>query len=420
MAMNKTNASHFLKRTYPKKTRDIQATRKGKLWAMIPRSTEGFGESYDVGMEYGGLVGVGADFTKARARSVANGASGSKFAVTEKTFYSFAHIDGNLMRKARASSEGMIKDRLVKASERAFEAFNHRMSRYCYGDGFTPLGVVSSDTTLASTVIQLTRPEDAINFKVNDVIFLAPDASASAARNSGATVTVSKVDRNLGKLTITTTLNVTIAAAAAGDLIFVDGDRGTGAAPARVQPLGLDGWNPFTAPGGSDSFFGVNRSNDEVRLSGWRMGGLNKTERQATLEALYQVQNDGAEFVTFVMHPKRMREIAKDIEGNKFWSSVDLPSAVAGISIKGAKWMTEWGEVNMIADPYCPSNIIRGLDLSCWSYRSEGPMPDFLTFDDGNLITIEASDQGELRVGGDFELVCEHPPANIVIDMDQA
>lgn len=420
MAMNKTNASHFLKRTYPKKTRDIQATRKGKLWAMIPRSTEGFGESYDVGMEYGGLVGVGADFTKARNRSIATGASGSKFAVTEKSFYSFAHIDGNLMRKAKAGSEGMIKDRLVKASERAFEAFNHRMSRYCYGDGYTPLGVISSDTTLASTVIVLTRPEDAINFKVNDVLFLAPDASTSAARNSGATVTVSKVDRNLGRLTITTTLSTTIAAAAAGDLIFVDGDRGTGAAPTRLQPLGVDGWNPFTAPGGSDSFFGVNRSNDEVRLAGWRMGGLNKTERQATLEALYQVQNDGAEFVTFVMHPKRMREIAKDIEGNKFWSSVDLPSAVAGISIKGAKWMTEWGEVTMIADPYCPSNIIRGMDLSTWSYRSEGPMPDFLTFDDGNLITIEASDQGELRVGGDFELVCEHPPANIVIDMDQA
>lgn len=420
MAMNKTNASHYLKRVYPKKTRDFAVTRKGKLWASIPRDDGGFGESYDVGMEYGGLVGVGSDFTKARARSIAAGSTGAKFSVTEKTFYSFAHIDGNLMRKAKATSEGLIKSQLVKASDRAFEAFNHRMSRYCYGNGYTQLGVIDSTTTLASTVIVLTRPEDAINFKVNDEIFLAPDASTSAARNAGAKVVVTKVDRNLGKLTISTTLNVTIAAAAAGDLIFVDGDRGTGAAPARVQPLGVDGWNPFTAPGGSDSFFGVNRSNDEVRLSGWRMGGLNKTARQATLEALFQVQNDGAEFVSFFMHPKQMREIAKDIEGNKFWSSVDLPSAVAGISIKGAKWMTEWGEVNMIADPYCPANIIRGMDLSTWCYRSEGPMPDFMTFDDGNIITVADADQGELRVGGDFELVCEDPYRNIVIDMDQA
>lgn len=417
MGLNKTNASHYLKRVYPRKVHDQYSTRMGKLWASIPRSSEGFGESYDVGMEYGGLNGVGSDFTKARARSIANGATGAKFAITETSFYSFAHIDGNLMRKAKATGEGLIKQKLVKAADRAMRAFNHRMSRYIYGDGYTPLGVISTDTTLASTTIVLTRPEDAINFEVNDTVFLAPDASTSAARNSGATVVVSGVNRAAGTLTITTTLTTTIAAAAHGDLIFVDGDRGTGSSPTRVQPVGADAWNPFSAPG---TLFGVTRSADPVRLGGWRAGGLGKTEREATIDGLYQVMNDGAEFVTFFMHPKRIRNLAKDIEGQKFWTSADLPSGVAGISVKGFKWMTDYGEVNLVADPYCPSNIIRGLTLDTWELRGEGSVPDFLTFDDGNIITVADADQGELRVGGDFQLICHEPKMNIVIDMDQA
>ena len=419
MALNKTNATHFLRRTYPKKTRDLYSTKAGKLWAMLPRTYEGFGESYDVGMEFGGLNGAGADFTKARARAAASGASGVKFAVTELPYYSFAQISGNLMRKAKASGEGMIKDRLIKASERAYRAFNHRMSRYCYGNGYTPLGTIASTTTLASTILELANVEDAINFEVNDVIGFAPDLSTSAMRNSGATLTVTKVDRNLGKVTVSANIS-TVTGTAVGDYIFVDGDRGTGAAPTRVLPMGVGGWNPATAPGGSDSFFGVNRSTDEVRLAGWRMGGLNKTPRVAVLDGIFQILNDRAESATVFMHPRQMRDIARDIESNKFWSSADLPSAIAGVSIKGAKWMTEWGEVNMVSDAYAPVNEIRILDLDTWEYRGEGNFPDYLTFDDGNVITLESADAGELRVGGDFELICHDPKRNLVIDMTVA
>ncbi|MHC5062025.1 MAG: hypothetical protein ACYTFK_13185, partial [Planctomycetota bacterium] len=126
-----------------------------------------------------------------------------------------------------------------------------------------------SGTPGASTTLTLAKPDDITNFEVGQRLVFAAN-SASALRDSGAHLTVVAVNLSAGTMVMSANLN-TITGLADGDAIFVKGDYE--AADDRNKISGLAAWLPASAPGGSDSFFGVNRSVDPVRLAGHRLSG---------------------------------------------------------------------------------------------------------------------------------------------------
>lgn len=419
MALNKANINHFLKRVYPRKVLDEQSDKVGKLLAMMPRNSRGFGESYDVGIEYGRLVSSGADFTKTQTLASSTAPQGKKFANAEVTHYTLARITGNVVRKARAGNDGMFKEALTSKGRKVFATEVHRMSRAIYEAGYGVIGQVGSITNGDATndLIVLKYRQDVINFDEDMVIGLVINTGKSAAmRDSGDTTTVARVDRALGYVYCDDNVVTKINGAAPDDYIAIDGDRGTGATPTKIMPDGLEAWVPPTAPGGSDSFKGINRSSDVTRLAGWRLGAKNKTVRESFMEGPYLVQEDITSFMTIFTNPARFKELALDIESSKVFHREVFQSAVAKIGIKGAVIEHEMGELRVIPDPYCPYAYSWGLDLSYWELRSEGPWPDFLTFDDGNMITVDAADQAEIRGGGDMNMVCRNPGAQIIFD----
>src|SRR5581483_9521973 len=79
-------------------------------------------------------------------------------------------------------------------------------------------------------------------------------------RSAGATVTITGLNRSTGTLTASGNWTAGIAAVAAGDYLFPQGDYN------NVMPGALGGW--LTTPGGGDSFYGVNRNADVTRLAG--------------------------------------------------------------------------------------------------------------------------------------------------------
>lgn len=91
-----------------------------------------------------------------------------------------------------------------------------------------------------------------------------------------------------------------------------------------------------------------------------------------------------------------------------------------GIGIRGAMLQAEEiGEVAIIPDRYCPKKKSFCLDMETWELRSEGTWPQFMTFgDQGDLMTVDASDQAEVRVGGDLNVVCTAPMNNAIINHD--
>lgn len=418
MALNKTNVNHFLKRIYPRQVLDIQSDKIGRLLAMMPRSSKGFGESYDVGVEQGRLVASGADFTKTQALASSTAPGGSKFVNTEVTHYSLARITGNVVRKARAGNDGMFKEALTIKGRKVFATEVHRMSRAIYEAGYGVIGQIGSITNATGTNdrIVLKYRQDAINFDKDMVIGLTTNTGKSAAmRDSGDTTTVVAVDRANGYVDIADNLTSKITGAANNDFIVVDGDRGTGASPTKLVVDGLEAWIPPTTPTAT-LFKNVDRSVDPVRLGGWRLACASLSVREAFLRGPYLVQEDIQSFMTIFCNPARFQAFALDVESGKIFTEETFKSGKAGIGVNGAIIKHELGEVRIIPDPYCPYSYSWGLDLDTWELRSEGPWPDFLTFDDGNMITVDAADQAEIRGGGDVNIVCSNPGANIIFD----
>lgn len=421
MAISKTNSTHYLKKKYPDAVKYAMGESYGKFLAMVRKKTDGLGEGLDIGVEHGRLPSTGADFDKAQTLAGSQKPANKKFSVTEVTHYTIARITGQIIRKTKAGDSGIFKAALNNKSRTAFNTEIHCLSRAVYDTGYGVIGRIASGGVSSATVT-LDNKEDAINFDVGMEVGFVDGSGGdetAAMRDSGAALGVASVDRSAGTVTFDANVS-TVSGAAALDYLVRDGDRGTGSSPTKLMPSGLKGWCPDSVASSGDSFFGVDRYTDVTRLAGHRIGGLNKTVREAFIDATFEVMNDGATVTTIFCHPAKFGQLAKDVEAQKLFNATSFKSYKAELSIPGAKVMTPYGEVNIIPDAYCPVDRAWALDLSTIELRSEGTWPDFLTFDDGNFITVDGADQGEVRVGGDMQLVCYSPNRMCLVNFDSA
>ena len=419
MAISKANSTQWLKRVYPEKVRMLMGDSYGKLLAMVRKSGKGFGESLDIGVEHGRLPSTGADFAKTQALATSTAPANKKFAVVETTHYTLARIQGNIIRKTKAGSDGIFKEVLGNKSRSAFNTEAHAISRGVYSQGYGTIGRIGS---ISTDTITLTNEEDAINFDIDMEVALTDgsgDDESAIMRDTGTALKVIAVDRSAGTVQLESVVS-TITGAAAGDYIVRDGDRAITAQPAKLMPSGLEAWNPRTVAASGDLHFGVDRFSDVTRLAGHRLNALDMTEREAYIKATFKVMNDGATVSTIFTHPARFEKFALDLEGSKLFNAVNFKSSVAQVSIPGAEVMTSYGMVRIIPDSYCPFDLSFAAELDYLELRSEGSWPDFLTFDDGNFITVDGADQGEVRVGGDLQFVNYKPNCACLIKHDTA
>lgn len=413
--ISKANTTFLLKNVYTRKVIDQLVEQRGAFFAMIKKSSDMGGNGYFFPVQYGRLVSAGADFTKAQTQATAVSPKGEQFGVTPVTDYALAQITGLFHRAARGGNEKAFRDGLLFATRQAFMTWSHRASWIAYGKGFGKIGTIAATTVLASDTIVLTNKEDALKFDVNQKLVFAATESASALR-AGGTLTIKSVDRSAGKIVVTVAdMSAVIATLALGDSIFQDGDRQDSATPSRLVGAGFTAWIPQTKPGGADSFFGVNRSVDD-RLSGFREPGKSVSKYESMINAAAQVQNDGRKISHFFMHPANFKEVAKEVDGRRFFQMTEVRSRV-GISIKAAEILTDFGTVLVVPDAYCEKDSTIGVTLDMWEWKSQGMTPDWLVSpDDGNILTVPTADALEVRVGGDGNFICNDPAGQVVID----
>src|SRR6185369_11098530 len=96
-------------------------------------------------------------------------------------------------------------------------------------------------------------------------------------------------------------LNTLITGVATGDYIQIDGDFGDGL-------LGVDGWNPYTAPGAT-SFYGIDRTVDLVRLSGNRLDGTGRSVEEAFVRLMTRTCLQGGRPNFGMCNPARWEEL---------------------------------------------------------------------------------------------------------------
>lgn len=379
---------------------------KGLAAAMVPKI--GWTGNPTWGMRVGSHPGGSADFATAQSQGGNEVAAVVQPSIsTYQQDFGLATIEGRLMAAA-SNKEGTLYDKMVGQIDSIMEGTMQSFSGKIYRGGFGKMSEISAGSTVGSPTISLKYPEDSIQFEIGMRIVLAATETA-ALRSAGANARITAIDFKAGTLTFAGNLTAEIAAAAAGDSIFRNGDRAAGAVSVRSCVAGFEA--QFNA---TDTLHGVVRTADS-RLRGVIVPNAGGTEEENIIDGMSEVRRYGGKTDWIFLNPTRLRNITKTAMGRYRPASVASP--LPGIGVKGINLMTLDGKsVDIFDDPFCPVDRIWGIEkesLQVFLAGENSQIPRFLDHDGvGNVLRGNAYDGVESRVGYYADVGCNAPIHN--------
>jgi hypothetical protein len=173
---------------------------------------------------------------------------------------------------------------------------------------------------------------------------------------------------------------------------------------------GLLAWLPTSAPGNTDSFYGVTRSADSVRLAGVRYDGSAQSIEEAAIDASALTAREGGKSEIGITNYTSYSALEKALGAKVQYVEFKGPAEIAfqGIRINGSK-----GPIRIFADRNCPGVRMFLLQMNTWELESLGEAPQILKYGDGlEMLRVSNADAGEVRVGYYANLGCNGPGWN--------
>jgi len=273
-----------------------------------------------------------------------------------------------------------------------------------YRSGSGSIGRVSSTSTVASTTISLSNPDDVTNFEVGMVI-VASTADGGGSVESGS-VTVTGIDRDLGTLSAAANWSTGIATIATGDYLFKAGDY-------DLKIKGLQAWLPNSAPS-STAFFSVDRTSDVSRLGGIRFDGSGMPIEEALVKAASRAAREGAKPDYCFMNYSKYADLENALGSKVIYTDMKINAEISfrGILINGPR-----GPIKVIPDQNCPSDRAFMLQLNVWKLYSLGKAPQILDTDGLKMLRQASADGVEVRIGYYAQVGCRAPGFNVNIKL---
>lgn len=353
--------------------------------------------------------GQGRAVTLANAQTRASAPSHSRFALTRSKNYQVFRIEGEAIEASRNDAGALVRalDDEIKGSinnitkDLAVNLFRGRSGN---------IGAIGSVAGGPPATITLSNVADVTSFEVG-MILVASATSTGANRNTPATATITKVNRSTGVLTFA---DGTFAGTnwAANDYLSVSGDNANGSGSGN-KAMGLADWLPVTDPSGGESFLGVDRSVDRVRLAGLPLDISAFVPEEGALYAVMELDRNGARPRDFVVNHTDYQSVLNSL-GTKAVTKYEGSGQVGfqTIQIMGPK-----GPVSMYLDQDCPAGTGYCLDMRFWKLYSIGPAPKMLELDGLPMLRLSDDDAYEGRIGYYANLGTTAPGFNAVVTM---
>ena len=367
------------------------------------------------------------------------------FVVTPVQDYGFAYID-RMTKMLSETSEGAFEDSATTAMSMALKAVMLSLGSSIYLTGTGTIGQISATSNVATATITLADINQIVNFYVGQVLVAtATDGGAVKGGNTqGCGAMVVAVDYNLGTIAVGTALGSGTTApttsnwstlingnggtaVVAGDYLCQAGDAAN--AGAFLKIAGFLAWVPTTAPGSTDSFFGVNRSVSTF-LSGIRINGVGLEIEEALMEGAAAGARQGALLDTCLMNFANWTVLQYALTARKqYHQNVDskVMSSDGNVGYSSIVIEGPTGNIDVIPDPFCPSTVILILQKDTWSLKTVGKAIspfDFNTdrpssMDDEKAVLLRTvnADSYEFRCGMYGNLSCSAPGWNVVISV---
>jgi hypothetical protein len=384
-SMTATDLLPVLKEVYPNGDipKELQYG-KSPLLAMMRKDTEeAHGEHIKIPVKYGNPQGVGAVLSTAQTNN--SNTKWKAFEVDTIDYYGVVRITGRAIAKAK-NDRGSFVRALKAQSDGIVYSVRRRLSHNLFRNHGGAIGQIAT-SGISSDVVTLTDPRDTRFFEPDMVIKGDTTDGTSGTVHAGS-ATVESVSRSAGTVTATAGWVAGIGSLADADYLFVESDFG-------AMMYGLRSWIPATDPS-STSFLGVDRSVDPVRLGGCRDDLSGIPIEEAAQEALRIVTDEGGEPDVLVLSTNKWTDFAKALGSKVEYGKKSAYDAEIGF--KTIKVMGPAGEVDVIADPDCQSDVMWALSMDSWTVYSMGEMIHVLD-DDGMPVLREAAADGvEMRV----------------------
>lgn len=355
--------------------------------------------------------GQGRAVTLANAQTRASAPSHSRFALTRSKNYQVFRIEGEAIEASRNDAGALVRalDDEIKGSinnitkDLAVNLFRGRSGNIGQlGSSVTPTATTHGTFTLSNIA-------DVTSFEIG-MILVASATRTGANRATPATGTITSVNRSTGVIICSGDFSATNWAN--GDYISVSGDNANGSGNGN-KALGLADWLPVTDPSGGESFLGVDRSVDRVRLAGLPLDISAFVPEEGALYAVMELDRNGARPRDFVVNHTDYQSVLNSL-GTKAVTKYEGSGQVGfqTIQIMGPK-----GPVSMYLDQDCPAGTGYCLDMRFWKLYSIGPAPKMLELDGLPMLRLSDDDAYEGRIGYYANLGTTAPGFNAVVTM---
>lgn len=327
--------------------------------------------------------------------------------------YAAVYLDRETLL-ATKNKTGAFVSSFTAATDGALDQMARRINIGAYRDGTGAIGQIDPSTTLASTSLKLKDLKSVTCFEKNQNIVLCGTATGTPrGGGNGTPLQITAVNRNTGVLTLSGNIN-TIAGAALSDFIFILGDALNGATLGKRKLIGFQGWIPDSDPTAGDSFLGIDRSADPVRLAGNRydatLSGANILESLDTL-ASQIAENGGTPNLCFLNYPNWLQfKLLMNAKGMLEYGEVKDETGTLGfqsIRLAGPN-----SYIDIVTDSACPPKRAYMLQKDTWDYRSLGDMTGLVNDDSLSMLRDVSLDGFSLRYASYFQFVCDAPAWN--------
>lgn len=398
MAVTTTNNAALLKKLYPQKRIEYLMYQNNPLFAMLSKMDDFGGSSIEIAMQYADPAGRSATFATAQANK--GNSEPVAFSLTRAKDYSLIGLENEAIQASKRKGNEAYVSLLDNEVMSGMRALKRSMSVDAFRDG---LGVIGVRGDVTSSVLTLTDKADISNFEKNQVIVAVDGAGAASAAIRVGSITVTKVNRSAGTVTFTGS----ITDFADGDWLIVQGDaQNGGSAPKKL--MGLAGWLPYTAPGSSDSFFGVNRSADATRLAGQRVDGSSLSVKEALIELAYQIGQEGGEPDVAFMSWGNVANLVKSLGADVRYMKFD----VGTIGFNALEVLGPRGVIKVFGDQNCPGNRVYALQMNTWELHHLNGAPHIINTDSLDIARDASADSFEGRIAFYGNLACTAPGFN--------
>ncbi len=393
------------------------------FFAMVKKEEDWSGQVVPLPIIYGNPQGRSATFattsgqTYGAAQNQQTASAATRFVLTWAQDYQLVTVS-NLAQLASRNDAGAFLKAITTEMNNGLQNIKNSASGALFRDGTGYIGQVGSAGVAAGTgVIVLVDPQSVTQFEVNMPLFANVNPPGSPGAPRAAVGYVIAVNAAAGTITVSTTLNTWTAnpaAWAAGDYLLVAGD--STAAGVGLKMVGLAGWLPVSAPGGSDNFFGVNRSAHPTRLGGVRWAGTQQTIEEALIDSSSFVAREDGNPEVCVTNFTSYAALEKAL-GSKV-QYVAFEHDEVGIRFKGIKIHGPNSEIAIFPDRSCPGLLAYLLDMDSWVLGSMKEVPHILTELDGlTQLRAAQNDASEVRIGYYAQLGCNAPGHNAVVQL---